>query len=285
MSSWSNDETMAFLEAYQGEPCIWNPKDVSHKDKKKVADAWSQLSNTLKKPVKELKTKKEILMTTFRKHFKKKQDSIRSGAGTEDIYQPCWFAYHFMESFLMPVYACNYPLNTETDIESERNRLVLESADSANGSEHLNDPDYPLKRKRREVQETKSSAEKERTECEMYARLLVHKLMKLEGDDRLILMNKIDNLVFETTMEANANKKIKPNISNQILCNITDSSRCETSLCDIRSSPYQQSSPQELSTENYVILPTSSSTYSSSIVGNNSQCTPLIQKTEIKKET
>lgn len=79
MSSWSNDEIMTFLEAYQSKPCIWNPKDINHKDKKKVTDAWSQLSQALKKPVRELKIKKEILMTTFRKHFKRKQESIRSG--------------------------------------------------------------------------------------------------------------------------------------------------------------------------------------------------------------
>lgn len=75
------DETMTFLKAYQREPCIWNTKDESHKDKKKVANAWSHLSDVLNKPVKELKAKKEILMTTFRRYFKKKQDSIRSGAG------------------------------------------------------------------------------------------------------------------------------------------------------------------------------------------------------------
>lgn len=63
------------------ESCIWNPKDANHKDKKKQADAWIRLAQLTGRPVKEVKNKKEILMTTFRKHLKKKQESIRSGAG------------------------------------------------------------------------------------------------------------------------------------------------------------------------------------------------------------
>lgn len=48
---------------------------------KKIANACSRLSTSLNKPAKELKAKKEILMVTFRKYLKKKQDYIRSGAG------------------------------------------------------------------------------------------------------------------------------------------------------------------------------------------------------------
>lgn len=52
------------------ESCIWNPKDANHKDKKKLADAWIRLAELTGRPVKEVKNKKEILMTTFRKHLK-----------------------------------------------------------------------------------------------------------------------------------------------------------------------------------------------------------------------
>ncbi|KAH9629559.1 hypothetical protein HF086_008603 [Spodoptera exigua] len=135
MTAWSNDETMTFLEAYKSKPCIWNPKDANHKDKKKVADAWLQLSHELKKPVKELKVKKEILMTTFRKHFKRKQDSIRTGADTEDVYKPVWFAYQFMEAFLLPVYTCNYTLTKET--RSHKN--IEEASNGSRDGERDND--------------------------------------------------------------------------------------------------------------------------------------------------
>ncbi|GBP93359.1 hypothetical protein EVAR_85170_1 [Eumeta japonica] len=73
-----------------------------------------RLSAKLNVPVKELKTKKEILMGTFRRHLKKKQESTRSGAGSDDIYEPIWFAYAAMESFLLPVYTTRNTINTET---------------------------------------------------------------------------------------------------------------------------------------------------------------------------
>ncbi|VVC87248.1 unnamed protein product [Leptidea sinapis] len=68
MSDWSATTILTFLEAYQNEPCLWNPKD-----RQKVNDAWTRLSIIMNKSVKELKTKKEILMATFRRDLKKKK--------------------------------------------------------------------------------------------------------------------------------------------------------------------------------------------------------------------
>ncbi|KAH9644864.1 hypothetical protein HF086_007952 [Spodoptera exigua] len=99
MSCWSNEESLSFLEHYQMEPCIWNPKDANHKDKKKQADAWIRLAELTGRPVKEIKNKKEILMTTFRKHLKKKKrESMRSGAGMFLRY-----IYNYFDSLLSKV--------------------------------------------------------------------------------------------------------------------------------------------------------------------------------------
>ncbi|CAH2088947.1 unnamed protein product [Euphydryas editha] len=78
----------------------------------------------MNKSVKELKTKKEILMATFRRHLKKKNDSIRSGAGSDDVYKPIWFAYDLMESFLGPVYTCSNNVNSEERALSEKNETA-----------------------------------------------------------------------------------------------------------------------------------------------------------------
>ncbi|CAG9785648.1 unnamed protein product [Diatraea saccharalis] len=213
---------MAFLEAYQSETCIWNPKDMDHKDKKKVADAWSRISHDLKKPVKELKAKKEILMTTFRKHFKKKQDSIRSGAGTEDIYKPCWFAFEFMESFLVPVYTCKYTLNTETQSQRDIDEIGNEPGDGEMDNDQDNEtpntssrtPTFTQKSRRRpapDLAEQQMAAafsqltnvlgrkserppQSEEDECDLYGKLLAKKLRELPKDDRQIIMYQIDGL-------------------------------------------------------------------------------------------
>ncbi|CAH2009322.1 unnamed protein product [Acanthoscelides obtectus] len=216
MSGWSNEESLSFLEYYQTETCIWNPKDVNHKDKKKVADAWSRLAQLMGKPVKELKSKKEILMTTFRKHLKKKQDFTLSGAGGEDIYKPTWFAYEMMESFLLPVYTCIDGINTET--QSQQNVVHEEREETEDDhTDTITTPSRPstsTNKRRRPITET---AEKqmatafeqltndirqrrsecrpahEDDDCDLYAKLLAIKLRELPNERKLI-MYQIDGL-------------------------------------------------------------------------------------------
>ncbi|CAG5040406.1 unnamed protein product [Parnassius apollo] len=37
-TAWSNEETFKFIELYQNQPVIWNPKHKYHKDKNKVEE-------------------------------------------------------------------------------------------------------------------------------------------------------------------------------------------------------------------------------------------------------
>lgn len=73
MCDWTNELTFKFLELYQNEPVIWNPKLNHHKDKKKINDAWSRISRELECSITELKKKKDSLMATFRGHLRKKK--------------------------------------------------------------------------------------------------------------------------------------------------------------------------------------------------------------------
>ncbi len=85
---WNNELVMKFLELYQNEPSIWDPKHPLHKNKMKVHDAWGRMSTNLNKiPISELKAKKNSLMAIFRTYRRKKEASTRTGAGTDDIYQ------------------------------------------------------------------------------------------------------------------------------------------------------------------------------------------------------
>lgn len=47
--------------------------------------------------------------------FKKKNDSIRSGMGEEDIYKPIWIFYDVMEAFLKERYECKSIISTGGD--------------------------------------------------------------------------------------------------------------------------------------------------------------------------
>lgn len=57
-------------------------------------------------------------MATFRPLLKKKKSSVRSGAGTEDMFQPIWFAYDAMENFLGTIYSVEETINTENEVSS-----------------------------------------------------------------------------------------------------------------------------------------------------------------------
>lgn len=116
MANWTQETILQFLELYQAEPVIWDPKEPNHKDKKKINDAWIRIQNTMNIPIKELKAKKDSLMATFRGYLRKKQASIKSGASSDDIYNPIWFAYDIMEQFLAPVFHCNDTINTERNV-------------------------------------------------------------------------------------------------------------------------------------------------------------------------
>ena len=134
MSLWSQEQQLCFLELFQSEPVIWDPKEKAHKDKKKVNDAWIRIQEVMKIPIKDLKAKKDSLMATFRGYYRKKRTSLTSGAAMEEVYKPVWFAYDVMEQFLGPVYNANSTVHTKSNV-SRRKTKALRAEDC----QHLND--------------------------------------------------------------------------------------------------------------------------------------------------
>lgn len=116
---WSREDTIRFIELFEKERIIWDPRNISHKNHQKVNDAWSRLSNEMCRPITEIKAKKNSLMATFRKHLRCKKQSMKSGAGVDDIYQPIWPYFEIVEEFLAPVYLCDKTINTEEGFVSK----------------------------------------------------------------------------------------------------------------------------------------------------------------------
>lgn len=93
---------------FQGEMILWNSMHKYHKNNQKVNNSWS-ISDEMRRPMVDLKAKKNSLMATFRKHLRAKKNSIKTRAGAEDIYQPLWLYYEIMAEFLASVYQyCKY---------------------------------------------------------------------------------------------------------------------------------------------------------------------------------
>ncbi|CAI6375565.1 unnamed protein product [Macrosiphum euphorbiae] len=99
---WTNELTIEFLDLYEKEIAIWDPKDQLHRNRDIVFDSWKKIKDLMSIPVdtKELKKKKESLMSTFRPLLAKKKASNKLGAGTDNVFKPSWFAYEKMETFL-----------------------------------------------------------------------------------------------------------------------------------------------------------------------------------------
>ena len=112
---WSNEKVITFLEILQTEPCLWDLKLKSFKNRGTQSDAWRRIMELLpfQTSIEEIKKKKESLMGYYRSHLNKMKKSLKSGAGKDDVYTTNWFAFETMDSFLRGVYDGSRTLNTE----------------------------------------------------------------------------------------------------------------------------------------------------------------------------
>lgn len=90
-----------------------------------INDSWKRIADTMGIPVHELKKKKDNLLGTFRTNLKKRNASIRSGAGTEDVYQPIWIFYDVMAAFLTDVYESTSILNSEEKVSKNKTFFIF----------------------------------------------------------------------------------------------------------------------------------------------------------------
>lgn len=115
---WSNEYTIEFLNLYEKEGLIWNPKDPLHKNRNAVSDAWNRIKDQLSVncSIQDLKKKKDSLMATFRPLSHKVKDSMRTGSAANNVFKPNWIFYEPMAKFLHGIYQPNVTINTEVCI-------------------------------------------------------------------------------------------------------------------------------------------------------------------------
>nr|XP_026483151.1 uncharacterized protein LOC113391404 [Vanessa tameamea] len=232
---WTNETVMRFLELYQTHPCIWDPKNRSHKNKTRLSDAWTDIKNKLAEPctVQELKKKKESLMAAYRGYRTKIKKSETPG-GKSEVYRPTWFAYSLMDSFLGTIYKCTLQINTEDKVhrDSQDDRgeinIIVESDESnqeqkysahatfqhgTNQSPPVQPKSSPItaRRKHPEPQQTKPQTDQskqtvsheEDDECSIFGKLIAKKMRKLSEERRDLMMIKINQLFYTECHEQN----------------------------------------------------------------------------------
>lgn len=96
---WSVDRIIKFLDIFKTYPCLWDTSDPNYNKRDMRESAMKQLLEDMK--VQEfgiiskdaLKTKIKSLKDCYRIELNKVKKSMKSGAGTENLYKPKlgWF--------------------------------------------------------------------------------------------------------------------------------------------------------------------------------------------------
>ncbi|KAL4705950.1 hypothetical protein ACJJTC_012110 [Scirpophaga incertulas] len=221
---WDQDTILEFIELLKNEPVIWNHKSKNHNNKNAVNEAWQRVASSfsLDLSIDELKRKRNSVTTLYRSLVKKIHESTRNGDG-EDLYQPTWYAFDLMHSFMAPLYGFeddgtirieavnSLSLETqshETDEDSEydsskgaRKEFVRPSVKRKHASRDR-DPLTVTKPEEATLDQNYQFIPPEQDETDLFAQILVHKLKKMSRQDRLMATHEINNVVFKYEMKA-----------------------------------------------------------------------------------
>ncbi|XP_072389817.1 uncharacterized protein [Diabrotica undecimpunctata] len=185
-------------------------------------------------PVNELKKKKESLMATFRLHHKKKIQSIKSGMGEDELYNPIWPFYEPLYNFLKEVYECHSLINTEEDknasqtidnkqtsTNTDLNASLPETSSQSevvpgtSSSFKINKLKVPVNKRRAKDPPELAEASREMTnafstlnkaltnktaaqedKCDLYCKLLAKKLKIFSENEQEEIMSEVDNIIW-----------------------------------------------------------------------------------------
>ena len=110
------------IEVYRKHPVLWNIKSTDYSNRRMKEEAYGVLVTKFKEKYPtwgkdEVKKKMNSLRTNFRKELKKVMDSKKSGAGSEDVYEPTLWYYNAL-LFLIDQ---EQPSASRHSIETEEN--------------------------------------------------------------------------------------------------------------------------------------------------------------------
>ncbi|KAF5298898.1 hypothetical protein FQR65_LT09550 [Abscondita terminalis] len=103
MASRKRNATLKeFIAIYQSEPCLWRVKCRDYHDRDKRSASYGKLVNKLKElePISEkddVVRKINTFRSNVRRERKKYDESVRSGASSNDIYKPTLWYFHLFD--------------------------------------------------------------------------------------------------------------------------------------------------------------------------------------------
>jgi hypothetical protein len=154
MLDWTRELTMALIVEYERQPCLYDTKHKFNTNKHARNDAFLKIAGELKEinptvAVEDIKKKITNLRQQFSHENAKIQSSLRTGTGTEDVYEPSVWWYEKL-LFLVPHVKTRKTKSTldylsqdtspETEIQDESEDTVY--------SEHVETPHTTSKKRK-----------------------------------------------------------------------------------------------------------------------------------------
>ncbi|XP_063634257.1 uncharacterized protein LOC134804880 [Cydia splendana] len=192
---WTNQIELLFIQLYQAEPILWDVSLSDYKNKLRTYDAWCRISDILEIPVEKLQQKRNSLLSSYRAYKLKVKKSIKSGAGADEVYKPCWFAYEVIDSFLGDKDTPKKTITTEdkenVNKENEEENLQKSPPTQSQTIRRKQNPPELLHAGRM-VEEALSTFNttmkhcvkdtQDPDDCDLYGQLLAKRLRKVEND-------------------------------------------------------------------------------------------------------
>ncbi|XP_076673266.1 uncharacterized protein LOC143371681 [Andrena cerasifolii] len=209
MTEWSNEECLQLISLYEKHPVLWDPKNSFYFSKRKKLDAWDSIANELGMDVQIVRQKMSSLLGSFRQQKSKGNRAMGTGKGAKQVYCSKWFAFERMQ-FLLDKNQPRRSISTKNSVED---RDLSREADSENeeGTRtesplHLAGPSTKRKRSECEnpyVEKAYSiiANAQPTDDCSTFAENIATKIRGLKRRRQLILMHKINAIVFEAEME------------------------------------------------------------------------------------
>ncbi|XP_060523693.1 uncharacterized protein LOC132700408 [Cylas formicarius] len=229
---WSNDLVLEFIRLYEMHPVLWNPEHPLNKNRTSLNDAWIKMAEdfSIDVTVDQLRKKKESVLAMYRTITNK----IRKWEVRKEKYVPSWFAYDAIHKFMStikkrkkePKQVFSQDIQVQDQVKNE---LFDESEDVYDLEETYDEYEVPRiqpmsvsvesdyvasepkqrdvetqehrTRKRPKLEDGREQFQEAPDSCELYAQLLATKLRGLPERSRLVLQNKIDNLVFQAELK------------------------------------------------------------------------------------
>ncbi|RVE54385.1 hypothetical protein evm_000870 [Chilo suppressalis] len=266
--NWENATILRFLELYKNNACIWDPKNKNH-NRRSINKAWKNIRDELGLPytVKDIKKKKDSLMAAYRGYkFKIKKSEILGDV----VYQPIWFAFPLMDSFLGSVYSYNGTINTTINTEGEdseeqdidMNETAISNQYHPSNAKQMATP-VAFKRRYHDPPELMQaqkqmnhafnfmkkvyhrSKDNDDDECSIFGILIAKKLRRLTEEHRDIMMVKINQLFIDECRNFSG-----PNTASNVISYSPSSSGYEIEVVNEEGNPVQE----------YILLNTGSKT-------------------------